>query len=496
VNVVARPVLRDAELVCLGGSGAPPERRLSLDDLLVAVEDGRVVLRSRRLGRRVVPRLTCAHNVEWRGMSVYRFLCALQTQGPPRALGFWGPLEAAPFLPRVRHGRVVLARARWRLEAAALDDLDRWRHEHGVPRFVALVDFGGQQPVDLDNALAVDSLAQAVRSRGAVDVVELFPPADELCVTGPEGSFAHELVVPFVRTAPAPSRPAARQLVRVDPARARFAPGSEWLYVRLYTGETVADAVLTTHVSALVGGAERWFFLRYRDPDFHLRVRLGGEPAALRSVALPEDELVWRVEVGTYQRELDRYGGPEAIDAVEDVFHADSDAVLAVLPLLEAGDEGQRERWQLGLAGVHRLLVDLGLDDRERLELVRAQRDGIARRLGWSAQPLARVGERFRKERADLVDLLGDDVEGHPLAPGLAILRERSVRLAPARERLLELEGAGRLTLPRLAIAGSLVHMHLNRLLRGDNAAQELVICDFLGRLYEAAARRRRAAAP
>jgi hypothetical protein len=34
--------------------------------------------------------------------------------------------------------------------------------------------------------------------------------------------------------------------------------------------------------------------------------------------------------------------------------------------------------------------------------------------------------------------------------------------------------------------------MHLNRLLRGDNTAQEAMICDFLARLFEAQAKRAR----
>jgi thiopeptide-type bacteriocin biosynthesis protein len=504
VNVVARPVLRDYEIVCLGGSGAAPERQIPLDDLLVSVEDGRVVLHSRRLGRRVVPRLTSAHNFSFRGMSVYRFLCALQSQGTIAGLSFWGPLGAASFLPRVRFGRILLSSARWRLDAEMLEGDDyravqAWRREHRVPRFVASVDFGGQLPVDLDNVLAVESLVHALRSRGSAEVVEFFPPPNELCVTGPEGAFAHELVVPFVRTVPVSAR-TPRASAPAKAVRRRFAPGSEWLYARLYTGETVADTVLTKTVAPLVraaldrGLADRWFFLRYRDPEFHLRVRLHGHAAHLETL---DDALVWRVELGSYQREVERYGGPDAIEPAEEAFHADSDAVLAILPLLEPGDTGQAERWRLGLVGVHRLLVDLGFDESERLTLMRRQRDAVARQLRWNATALGRVGARFREERAALERLLtvvpGD---GHPLEPGLEILSQRSARMTPIAQTLRRLESEGRLTLPRTAIAGSLVHMHLNRLLRGDNTAQELVICDFLARLYEASVRRPAATAP
>ena len=202
---------------------------------------------------------------------------------------------------------------------------------------------------------------------------------------------------------------------------------------------------------------------------------------------LLDDRLAWRIELGTYQREAERYGGPEAIELVEELFHADSDTVIEMLPLLESGATGYEERWQLGLAGVDLLLADLELGEDERLALVRDQRDALARRLRWNGAARRRVGERFRRESPELERLVrATPADSHPLEPGLRLLRDRSARVAPLAADLRRLEQDSRLTTPRPEIAGSLAHMHLNRLLRGDNAAQELVICDFLARIYQA----------
>ena len=62
-NVVHRRPLRRYEIPIVGRSGMSSDRLLRLEDLLVTVRDGAICLRSRRLGRRVVPRLTCAHNL-------------------------------------------------------------------------------------------------------------------------------------------------------------------------------------------------------------------------------------------------------------------------------------------------------------------------------------------------------------------------------------------------------------------------------------------------
>src|SRR5262249_25828212 len=156
-------------------------------------------------------------------------------------------------------------------------------------------------------------------------------------------------------------------------------------------------------------------------------------------------------------------------------------AVIAVLPLLDPGDAGLDERWRLGLLGAHRLLADLRLNEVQRREIVQRQRDGQARLLQWDAAALGRVGARFRAERARLEQLLeAEPGGGHALDPGLELLHTRSSRIAPIAEALSRLDRAGRLSVPLATIASSLLHMHLNRLLRGDNVAQELVICDFL----------------
>ena len=108
-NLVFRPVLREYEISYLGQSGAPPERQLPVTDLLVSVEGEQILLHSKRLGRRVIPRLTGAHAFRIASLTIYRFLCLLQNDRNSPGLWFdWGALAGAPFLPRVTTGRLVL----------------------------------------------------------------------------------------------------------------------------------------------------------------------------------------------------------------------------------------------------------------------------------------------------------------------------------------------------------------------------------------------------
>src|SRR5205807_10366290 len=176
---------------------------------------------------------------------------------------------------------------------------------------------------------------------------------------GPEGRFVHELIVPFVMRASNTGRPfghlANKQATEANsPNRASllavprtFPLSSEWLFAKLYTGTGTADRVLCEVVAPFVrklihsGAVDRWFFIRYGDPEWHLRVRFHGTPENLHAEVLPalqtavspllDDGRLWRVQLDTYEREVERYGGPEAIELAEKLFHADSEAVLQLI---------------------------------------------------------------------------------------------------------------------------------------------------------------------
>ncbi len=536
-NVLCRPVLRDYEIPYLGRSGAPPDRQLPVSDLLVGIEDGRLVLYSRRLGRRIVPRLTNAHGfMNPQLASVYRFLCNLQHQEGGSIPGLsWGGLETLDFLPRVRIGRVVLSLARWRLSKEDIDALTKpakaarflamqeLRERRGLPRWVVFEEGDHTLPTDLDNPLSVDALVHVLKRGSAALLTEMYPKPDELCVTSVEGRFCHELNVPMVLRAPAEKSPAAGPRAgggaTVALASARIArnaralpPGGEWLYLKLYGGGATLDEVLTTALPPVTeaararGAVSRWFFVRYTDPHEHLRIRLNGPPDQLTREVLPlvakafnpllASGRLWKIQLDTYEREIERYGGAEAARAAEDVFFADSEAVLEILRG-SPGDEGMDLRWRVGLRGVDRLLSDCGLDVEARRTAVGRWRDDYQREFQTSGEVKKQLGDKFRAERRSLEALFWNAPEpGTALERAWQALDRRSGRIAEAVRLLQSLAAAGELPLEIPELAASYAHMHINRLIRSSARQHELVLYDFLFRLYDGKIATRKRAQP
>jgi thiopeptide-type bacteriocin biosynthesis protein len=510
-----RPVLRAHEIPLLAVSGAPADHQIPPDDLMVSVGREETVLWSRRLGRRLVPRLSSAHRVEFRKGHVpaYRLLYALANEGggAPYLEWSWAPLTA-PFFPRVTLGRVILAPAEWHLSAAEVATLDqptpaqrmlavrRLREVRDIPRVVSLVDvdrptFDNALHLDLDHSLAVDAFVHAVTAAGRGMLRESFAHAEQQIVHGPEGKFTHELVVPFVRKAPTAS---TTRTVARSSTRQAFAPGSEWLTLRLEAGMGRFDQLLIRHLMPLVrdalatGDADGWFFLRLGLPVPQLRLRLHGAPAGLARARATFEQLlaklvetgeVFRAEWCTYEREVERYGGDRGVEIAERIFEADSDTVVSIISgLPDPTDELARER--IALVGVDRLLEDLGLTAAEKLACMTQMCERWRKEQAVDKPTDIKLGAMFRRERTLLEQMLaGGSTEHRWLAP---IWERRSERIRP---RVAELRALG---LDLVALAPSYAHMYCIRLAIRHSRVHELVIYDFLLRLYRSAAARSR----
>jgi thiopeptide-type bacteriocin biosynthesis protein len=517
-NVIFRPSLRQYEIPVGAHAGGAGVDQIPLSDLLVAVRDGQVYLRSASRARPVIPHLDCAHAFDRGGIGIYRFLACVATQNVAAERQFsWGALACAPFLPRVCHGKTILSLAQWQLDAhqlrsmaslalgARYEAIRTLRARLGLPRFVCYLDADRTLTVDLENILAIDSLLRLSKHAEVLTLSEVFPPPEQLVAAGPDGHFHQELIVPFVRRQ-APhdaSLPGAAPDCEAPPNAglrpdASKPPGSDWLYLKLYGGPVGLERLLARQLPPLLArmrstqAIARCFFVLYGDPDWHVRLRLQGPPGRLWHEVAPAliacvtagTLALERIALDTYDPEIERYGGARGQTAAEAIFEADSDAALA---LLAGYGPDAPARWSVALLSMAMLLDDFGLTAGDRLHLLdqcaaacRA-RDHQARgpHAPWSTRRLAR---QCRALRAEVRTLLTAPPPRYARALDAFGRRSQAVVL-PVRW-YQSLAAAGSLNQPLHSIIASLLHMGANRLGVPWGSHPEVLLLELLRRAY------------
>lgn len=507
-NVILRPRFRRYEIPYLGLSVAEPDHQIPVTDLLVSIRNDHIVLRSAKLNREVLPRLTNAHSFRRSSIAIYRFLGALQTERVSMSLMWsWGAFETLPFLPRLCVGRLVLSRARWNVSrpdlAAAVSSgwerykaIQDWRASKRIPRHVLFAETDNKLPVDLENPLSIDSFVDAARSKEQCRIEELFPAPHELTATDGARRYVSEVLVPLTVAQPTAEKPLV-STPRSSLARS-FPPGSEWLFAKVYAGAATCDRVLVNVIAPLVASLardrviRRWFFIRYSDPDWHLRLRFHGDPGTLSEAMVRlrracdvflRDGAIRKIQFDTYERELERYGGGETMILSEAVFEADSDAALQVLAAT-ASPEGAADRWQAAMYGMESYLNAFGFDARKKIALLSRSRRGFLDEMHAPRWYEHRLGERFRKFRPILSGIHDRRDEprqqSHPWAS--AMRRHRKAVEALVADVMRAASSGG---IDVEVLATSYMHMHVNRMLRSSQKLQEGILYDFLIRLLE-----------
>ncbi|MFG2718938.1 lantibiotic dehydratase [Streptomyces sp. NPDC048416] len=507
-NITRTPRWLDHRVVISAFPDPAGPHVLPLDDLAVSADIERLTVHSRSLGRPVEVRAHHVLNQRTGAPNVARFLHEVSLTGHrPWQPWDWGAANALPALPRVRHGRTVLAPATWRLNlptdgfgpwCAGLAD---WRRRWSVPAAVRLVT--GDQRISLDLELPWHQQLLYTHARTAEHTVlqeELTSAADGGPL-GPAGRRTVELVVALHATeAPegtgtgtgtaaggegtssggggtGTSRPAPPPEPVRRTSKATRLPGGDWLYARLDAAELRHDTLLAEHLplllAALPAHVDRWFFIRYRDPAPHLRIRIHGEAPGPVAALLPllhdwaadlrGANLVSGLRLDTYDAELERYGGEEAMAAAERVFHADSLAALAGIEALRGRTGPERDL----LAAVNAADVT-----RHFLDGAQGPPPGI-----WFPAAFTKSEHdhrAFREHRAAVLRAIGPDGPA-PDAAGPALReawQDRAARLADYGRLLARLHARDPKQRPPASVNASLIHMSHNRLVGIDPAAE------------------------
>lgn len=272
-----------------------------------------------------------------------------------------------------------------------------------------------------------------------------------------------------------------------------FIPGSKWIYIKVYTGSNTADKILVNELTKIISVLERkkymekWFFIRYSDPDFHLRIRIRvkdcdsiGEILRLFYKyfnRLVENDRVCKIQLDTYNRELERYKG-HLMELTETLFYIDSTYTLKLLRILE--DMPLPARWLIAGKMIDCLLIDFNYNLHQRKELLESIDKSYKMEFGFNEFNSKQFNAMYREHSHELEEVLWGKKTDEGYQALYNILGLRSNTLKTIAQQLIEANDGKETQIP----ISSYIHMMLIRLFRSKNRLHELIVYNFMSRFY------------
>ncbi|MEH7570582.1 thiopeptide-type bacteriocin biosynthesis protein, partial [Cytobacillus firmus] len=262
-------------------------------------------------------------------------------------------------------------------------------------------------------------------------------------------------------------------------------PGSEWLYIKLYGMNQRVEEFLYNGFCKLAeeakenGWADQAFFIRYIDEVPHIRIRLKGDPDLLVAKGIPsiyqwantmkKEGLLNRMVIDTYDPEIERYGGSDLISSAETFFSKDSEAVARYLGLrrFERIDISEE---LFGALNVIDILEGFSLSFIEQLNWLN---DSVNYK---------EYKEEFKQMKSELLRYgntddnwanLQKDEKGQTL---YSLMNIRKEALSIYADKVNEANRQGLLANHIDDLIGSVIHMHINRLIGVDRTRETKII--------------------
>lgn len=279
-----------------------------------------------------------------------------------------------------------------------------------------------------------------------------------------------------------------------------FIIGDEWLYYKIYTGYKVSDSILLSSLKTTIESLiekkiiDKWFFIRYADPDYHLRIRFHVKSEKQLMVIINElnsslkgyieSGIIWKLQLDTYNRELERYGNNTIILA-ENIFFKDSKMVL---DLIEIIDEKNHEeiRWLIALKVIDHYLKIFNLNSYQRLEFVKNMRHGYSNYyISESKTIVSQLNLKYSVKKQIiklfLEENLFQDIKQDSIKKTIeSNIKHDNISI----NEIIKLHESNALEVQLSDLLSSYIHMHLNRLFKTRNTLNEFICYDYLYRYY------------
>ncbi len=501
-NIVTRPHYRNYEIPYLCFSTLPVEKQITSDDLYVGIINNRVIIFSKKMNCEIIPRLSNAHNYSADGLPLYHFLCDLQTQNINSSIFWnWDDLQTAEHLPRIMYKNIILSCEKWNLKTSKFKKstlekdqttLIKRFEELKIPYTFLIIEGDNELYVDIKTTLGLYVFEKQCAKSEQLSIEEfLFSKTNSI------DGYTNEIIIPFFRKTEKLYEGNKGIILDKDVERI-YSPLSNWLYVKIYTGSKFAQNLLRNEIPEIIKELKeneiisKWFFIRYGDPKFHLRIRFLVTDMNAKSKLLYilnqklqtylSNHQIWNIEIDTYKRELNRYGH-DTIDVCETYFCYNSEFVLSLLTHLQKISE--EERLLVAIHYANNLLEQCKYSTSEKSEFVKINSNAFSIEFGINTNKMLRLNldEQFRNLHQKIKVILYNahsNSDFYNLVNSIYLEHQIKTNSLISDISAKNTENKSKFT----GIVGSFIHMFINRFFSINQRYLEMKVYYFLAKYY------------
>ena len=269
-----------------------------------------------------------------------------------------------------------------------------------------------------------------------------------------------------------------------------FLPCDGWVYFKIYCGEITLDKLLINELHNYIEKLRTgnfiisWFFVRYYDPDHHIRLRLkirdnkyGSEIILALNNAVQElvqNDFIWRIEIGSYDREIERYGWLN-YEISEQLFYIDSTYYVSSLEYLTNDELKFLYNFKAALDFI-RMFYPL---EKDLLNFIKISEALYKQEFEITKITQRQLSKKYRSIKGIITAFLEDNNEGN-----FKKLRETlSLKNFEIKKLLSAIEFSEK-TSEKFSFVSSHIHMNTNRTFSSNQRLYEMITYDHLYRYY------------
>lgn len=495
-NINRRKHSYEYEITINSVSTLPFDHQIAPSDLWISVIGDELILESKSLQKIIIPRLSSAYNYTLNHLALYRILCDLQYQGLQGNYSFEVEqfFPGMAYYPRVVFKQTILCPAIWHLSDQDLNELksapidesfnkfELLKKKLKLPSVIALSKFDQQLVFNTDREEDIIFLIDCLKSMDNAVLQEYFLPEQPIIATKSGKTLVNQFIAFLHKDETTYQGNRTADIITKTKVKEEYILGSKWLYLKLYCNPSIANDLLVKKLFPLLqkfdnGELLCWFFIRYRDSGYHIRLRLKVKEEFIGTVLIllkkrlegsVHYHLIREYQADTYRREMERYG-PDIINLVERFFYGSSELIIRYVKITRLKSFSNTYHSLAFVSVVHLLnsfLPDLNIQINFLEQMVQTFYSEFSSEKTLKIE----LDQKYREIKKEIAELLSNKVYYEKLKLGkwsdmfalkVQEVLKAAVSFTPKRKNQL---------------LADLIHMHLNRLFVDRQRNQELII--------------------